>query len=249
MLCVLWVHARHPRGHRYKPQLAHGAHLCARPRRSDQETSLLLSSAASEDTLFDFNPGADGIFGSTPHKVKTRPSYARHSRYFDSPPPVPDLHESVRLSSVVYTESDDDIAALAPPATADVSGRTSPVVQPLVPRTKTSELYREKSSIEQENVALQVDARSLRRLSLLQDRQQEHMSTRPLTLGKGTSMAQKEKGRQGGHEPPLKRALRPLRLMRSETAKRHMVHREREMLLDVVIRPRQRFAFQFSFVR
>lgn len=50
-------------------------------------------------------------------------------------------------------------------------------------------------------------------------------------------------------ESPLKRALRPPRLVRSETAKQHMVHHEREVLLDVAVRPRQRLGFQLSFAR
>ena len=224
----------------------------------DQEINLLPPSATSEVTLFDFNPGTDGVFESTPHESKTQPSYKRHSRYFEAPPPMPDLPQSARRSSIVYIESDEDTAALPPPPTVDVSGRTSPVVRPLAPRTKASKHRQKKPSVNQENVTPQVDVRGLRQLSLLQDREQEPVSppTKPLAIGKSTKKAQKEKEKDSesirSRESPLKRALRPLRLVRSETAKQRAVLREREVLPDVIIRPPsdgQHIGFQFSFDR
>lgn len=57
----------------------------------DQEIKLLAPSATSEVALFYFNSGADGIFESTSHESKIQPHYKRHSRHFESLPPVSDL--------------------------------------------------------------------------------------------------------------------------------------------------------------
>lgn len=220
----------------------------------DQELQFLPSSAASEITLFDFDPSADGVLSSTPHESKTQAK--RLSRNSEVIPPVPELPKSSRRSSIVYVKSEENTAPV--PAISlslvDRTGRTSPVVRPLAPKTKASKTRLRKPSVDQENQAPQADTRGLRPLTLLQDRSQASTAstTKPLTLSKSTKKAQRDKedGENVRRESSLKRSLKPLKLVRSETTKQRAILREQEVLPDVVVRPPsdgQHIGFQYSF--
>ncbi|GJE84562.1 hypothetical protein PsYK624_006380 [Phanerochaete sordida] len=182
----------------------------------DELQAVRPSSAASDATLFDFDPHADGAAASTPHELKTK--------HF----------------------SHDGAAPRA--ASPDMAGRTAPVVRPLAPKSKPSKHRAKKPSDGQENVA----PPGLRPLALVP-------STRPLALGKGMKPPRdkelrrlSELGENGRvrRDSGLKRALKPLRLGRSETTKQRAALREQELLPDVVVRPPsdgQHVGFSYSF--
>ncbi|EKM59746.1 uncharacterized protein PHACADRAFT_181716 [Phanerochaete carnosa HHB-10118-sp] len=202
----------------------------------DRELKFLPPSPVSDTTLCDFDPSVDGVLSSTPQESKTQAK----SRSRDTDARSKSLHRS----SFVYFKTDENVA----PDTA------SPVVRPLVPKTKSTKHRVNKPYVDQENVTLEVEARGLRPLSLLQDR--EHNSamqtTKPLSLGKNSRKAQKEKADAENirREPSLKRALKPLKLVRSETTKQRAILREQEALPDVVVRPPsdgQHFGLQYTF--
>lgn len=210
-------------------------------------------SAASEVTLFDFDPSADGVAESTPHESKTQPR--RRSNQSDAPP-VPALPpKTSRRSSIVYIKSDENTA---PASSVDATGRTSPVVRPLAPKSRGTPKLRLKKLVDQENAAPASpsgSARGLRPLSLLQDRDQNRapaQETRPLTIGKAGKQKAAASGSENApkRESSLKRALRPLKLVRSETTKQRAALRENEVLPDVVVRPPsggQHNGFSYTF--
>jgi hypothetical protein len=223
----------------------------------DQELKMP-PSAASEVTLFEFDPSADGVAESTPHESKTQ--VRRHSRNSEVAPPIPPLpSKTSRRSSIVYIKSDENSAP--PSSVSDVAstGRVSPViVRPLAPKPKGTKLRLRKAS-DQENAAPASSPKGLRPLSLLQDRDQNRGSvidsapaTKPLSLGKanGKQKASKADRENVQRESSLKRALRPLKLVRSETTKQRAILREQEVLPDVVVRPPsdgQHIGFSYNF--
>lgn len=205
----------------------------------DQELKLPPPSAASEVTLFDFDPSHDGVAESTPHESKTRPASTK-----ESIPPVPALppKKASKRSSIVYIKSDENAAPAPTPSQsqATTSGGfadwSSRAVRPLMPKSKASKLRVKTSKADQENVA--PTGKGLRPLSLLQDRDQNRSAvpeTRPLTLGKISK--KNADGENVRRESSFKRSLRPLRLGRSETTKQRAILREQEVLPDVVVRP------------
>ena len=207
-------------------------------------------SATSEVTLFDFDPSLDGIAKSTPPEPKTQAK--RHSRNSEAAPPLPALSTtSSRRSSIVYIKSDEHAAPSPSPSTLDRTGRSSPVVRPLAPKPKSSKVRAKKA--DQENVA--PAPKGLRQLSLLQDRNQSRTAlpeTKPLSLSKSAkkASAQDAAGENVHRDPSLRRALRPLKLGRSETTKQRAILRDTEVLPDVVVRPPsdgQHIGFSYSF--
>ena len=205
----------------------------------DHELQQPPPSAGSEVTLFNFDPSADGVLESTPHEPKTQVS-KRLSRNSD---------KASRRSSIVYIKSDENSA---PPSVLDV--HTSPVIRPLVPKPRSSSNQRSKKpTADQENVA--PSPKGLKPLSLLQDRDHnsrvvlDGSATKPLNLGK---KGKKDKADRENiqRESSLRRALKPLKLVRSETTKQRAALRENEVLPDVVVRPPsdgQHIGFAYNF--
>ncbi|KIP02106.1 hypothetical protein PHLGIDRAFT_310310 [Phlebiopsis gigantea 11061_1 CR5-6] len=196
----------------------------------------LPQSANSEITLFDFDPLADGVAESTPQDYR---SLAKsHSRSLEAAPHLPALStKTSHRSSFVYFKSDENFAPPPAQSTSDLVGRSSPVVLPLSMKGKGSKV-RAKKTNQENDVSM-----GLRQLSLLQDRSQNRapavLETKPLSLGKSAKKAavQDVPNENVRREPSLKRALRPLRLGRSETTKQRAILRENEVLPDVVVRP------------
>lgn len=207
----------------------------------DQELKMPPPSAASEVTLFDFDPSHDGVVESTPHESKTRPASTK-----ESIPPVPALppKKASKRSSIVYIKSDENAAPAPVPSQSQATTSSgfadwsSRAVRPLMPKSKAAKLRVKTPKADQENVA----PKGLRPLSLLQDRDQNRSvtpETRPLALGK--SSKKNVDGENVRRESSFKRTLRPLRLGRSETTKQRAILREQEVIPDVVIRPPSEF--------
>lgn len=224
-------------------------------------------SAASEVTLFDFNPSEDGVAESTPHESKTQAR--RRSR--EPAPPVPQLpnNKASRRSSIIYIKSDENtspVNAIASTSSTSVSSESSQqwstrAVRPLIPKSKAHKLQPKTRKLDdQENVAVS-PRQGLRPLSLLQSHDMNRgsvvdvvSSTQPLSIGgKGKKkQSRAEGGENVRRESSLKRALKPLKLMRNETTKERAVLRQREVLPDVVVRPPsdgQHIGFAYNFAR
>ncbi|TCD69999.1 hypothetical protein EIP91_005249 [Steccherinum ochraceum] len=203
-------------------------------------------SAASDVTLFDFDPSQDAQAESTPHDSrKTSSKYSRE----ESAPPVPPLPPKVsKRSSIVYIKSDENAA----PVTA-VHPTTSPRrvaewtsrIRPLIPKSKSSKQAKA-AKHDAENQSAGTPGGSLRPLSLLQDRdvnRNGEVDTRPHTSGK---KKQKHVVDENAAPSPRK-GLKPLKLIRSETTKQRATLRENETLPEVVVRPpSQYYAYEAS---
>ncbi|KAI0700590.1 hypothetical protein BC835DRAFT_1266204 [Cytidiella melzeri] len=207
----------------------------------DQELRMPPPSAASEVTLFDFDPSADGVAESTPHESKVQPR-----RSTDVAPPVPPVPS--KRTSIVYIKSDEN----APPfATATSSSSTleqwsTQDVQPLAPKSKRHRLKVKTSrTANQENEApLAPSQKGLRPLSLLQNQNLDFGSvtngTQPLSVkgkGKSSKRAARGDGENIRRESSLKRVFKPLKLVRNETTKERAALRDQEILPAVVVRP------------
>ncbi|KAI0340897.1 hypothetical protein BDW22DRAFT_365380 [Trametopsis cervina] len=207
----------------------------------DQELKMP-PSAASDITLFDFNPAVDGLAQSTPHESKIQPR-----RSTEAPPPVPQLpSKASKRSSIVYIKSDEN----APPVTAASSSTftqwSTQAVQPLIPKSKAQKLKLKASKLENLENQPPSSKKGLRPLSLLQthdtnvDIDLSSNGTQPLSLGgKGKHSKKAARGDTENvrRESSLKRALKPLRLVRNETTKERATLRQREVIPAVVVRP------------
>lgn len=172
------------------------------------DQELQKSSSVSETTLHHFNPGMDGLAVSTPRETKVQ----------------------VRRST----------EAAAPVSSPSTVTQTT---QPLVPKSKKSKHKSSKSNQENE---VPVAKKGLRPLSLLQDHDTNVDSVndvttqviQPLSLrskaAKKLARADVENVRQ---QSVLKKTLKPLRLVRTETTKERAMLREQENLPSVVVRP------------
>ncbi|OCH86227.1 hypothetical protein OBBRIDRAFT_890636 [Obba rivulosa] len=197
-----------------------------------EQERLPLPSAASEITLFDFNPEEDGpLAESTPHESKTHAKPKSHHV-----PPVPALPASERRSSIIYIKSNENAAPQPqpqPPRKSSLSPKniaqwSSRAVRPLVPKSRSKA----------PKIA-SPPAGGLRPLSLLQDRD-VNADVRPLAIGRKEKQKQKQKVVNDENADPNtggKRGLKPLTLARSETTKQRALLRKDEVLPDVVVRP------------
>ena len=223
-------------------------------------------SSTSEVTLFDpenfdpasFDPEADGpLASSTPHESQRTAQQKHKSRRREHDvPPVPKLRDGPkqsRRSSIRYIVSDENAPVPAPaPAPQPVveqenapsrsnSGKSiaswsARAIRPLVPKSPKSKSKGKKASMK----IASPPGGGLRPLSLLQDRDVNQETTKPLSLGKKGKAAADENAEPSsglGLKMSMKAGLKPLRLTRSETTKERAALRRGEVLPDVVVRP------------
>ncbi|KAI0082342.1 hypothetical protein K474DRAFT_499719 [Panus rudis PR-1116 ss-1] len=221
----------------------------------DQELRMPPPSAASEVTLFDFNPNdtSGPLAESTPHE-----SHRNHHRFTghnEVPPPVPKLPKATRRSSIVYIKSDENTATTSTKTTRpSTSPRTlADRVRPLIPKSRSSRVQA-KSSSPTNSEHSPAGSGGLRPLSLLQHRDINsagndltRSDTRPLTPGKTKKKNLIIKAKVLDENVPQpsqgsKKGLKPLKLTRSETTRERAALREREVLPDVVIRPPSQYS-------
>ncbi|THH29659.1 hypothetical protein EUX98_g4518 [Antrodiella citrinella] len=212
----------------------------------DQELRMPMAgppmSAASDVTLFDFDPSQDAQAESTPHDAhKTSSKYSKETAV----PPVPALPpKTSRRSSIVYIKSTDENtapAAVVHPTVSSASTRVSDWtsrIRPLVTKSKGSKGSSKKSSDAENDSSASPSGRGLRPLSLLQDRDPNRSGdviTPPLAVGK--KKKQHVVDENAGVEPSPRKGLKPLKLSRSETTKQRAELRQREVLPEVIVRP------------
>jgi hypothetical protein len=216
-------------------------------------------SANSEVTLFDFDATYGPQAESTPHDHKARarkvaqeevpplPTTRRSSIVYVKPDePAAERRQSKR-SSIVYIKSDDENVPPAEQANVQrsASGRIvqwgARAVRPLRPKANKGKAVAPSSSPS-------TSPTGLRPLSLLQDRDANMLpenvppqnGVRPLTLGRKKKSPQQK---QDSENAPLAEVgnvnagLKPLKLARTETAKKRGVLMQQEGLPNVVVRP------------
>ncbi|KAF7792852.1 hypothetical protein EIP86_003953 [Pleurotus ostreatoroseus] len=216
------------------------------------------SFAASDVTLFDFNPGADGLGESTPLGAQgvagRRSTDSNRSRSSRVPPLVSKITKKTkaeRRSSIKYIRSDENTPSAAESsftsATSSKAASTTGIVEwsRFLPKKSSKAQLRAKQNAsavaDQENEPPSTSAQKvgLRSLALLQDRDAEIAQTRPLTIGKKNknAPAYTDENAPPKRESSLKKGLRPLRLNRNDTTKERAALRERETIPEVVVRP------------
>jgi hypothetical protein len=215
-------------------------------------------SAASTVTLFELEaelqsgPQAE----STPPNTLARPQTNQRSHAQQKPV----THTNKRRSSIIYIRSDD----YQPAATADpdspapdapitnstrLSQWSSRAMRPLT--SKSSKLLPKHSNLNLFSSAAKPDSpgRGLRPLSLLKDRDVNTLPTVHDAGAYGTtpplSLRKKQKSRLAVvndenaevNASPKRKNLKPLQLVRSETAKMRGILRREEVLPHVIVRP------------
>ena len=203
-------------------------------------------SAASTVTLFDeFVAELENEVQaqSTPHNSIATKAVAKQ--------PAPPMPRQTRRSSILYIRSDVPVSpnpiepptTVTPPSTISTLAQWSTrAVRPLIP--KASKLQRKTSNADAKPGS---PGGNLRPLSLLQNRDLNSTGlasteTRPLTLGKARKSrtavpVQDENAHSVSSVSSRNKNLKPLKLVRSDTAKIRGQLRKNEILPDVVVRP------------